>query len=71
MPKRKKRELPKVGSLFERIHGGKAYKLKVVATSGGVAYELARRVFKSPTAAAKSIVKYEINGWVFWKMDVR
>lgn len=71
MPKRKKRELPKVGSTFERKFRRKTYQLKTVGAPGGVAYELAGKTFKTPTAAAKSIVKHEINGWVFWKMDAR
>ncbi len=69
MPVRKQRALPRVGSSFERAFKGKLYRLKVVAAPNGVAYQVAGRVFKAPSAAAKSIVKFAVNGWLFWKMD--
>jgi len=71
MPKRKKRALPTVGSLFERSYKGKVYRLKVIESQTGIAYELADRKFNTPTAAAKSLVKTEVNGWTFWKIDHR
>jgi hypothetical protein len=69
MPAAKKRTKPKVGLEFVREYKGKTYKLKVVKTEGGVGYELAGKVFTSPSTAAKSITKSEINGWKFWKID--
>ena len=71
MPNRKKRELPRVGSLFEGKYKGKVYRLKVIGAPEGIAYDLGGRTFRTPTAAAKSVVKHEINGWTFWKMDSR
>lgn len=35
-------------------------------TSGGI--KLGSRVFDNPSAAAKSVAKYEVNGWYFWKL---
>jgi hypothetical protein len=69
MPKTKKREMPKAGSVFEKQYLGKTHKLKVVKSPTGVAFEYNGRVFRTPTAAAKSIVNHEVNGWTFWKMD--
>jgi len=68
MPAAKERPNPKVGSEFERQYKRKNYKLKVVKASGGVGFELAGTVYSSPSAAAKSITKGEINGWKFWKI---
>ena len=68
MPKPKKRTTPTAGSVYERNFAGKTYRLKVVKSSDGVAYEVSGRIFKTPSAAAKSIVKQEVNGWRFWKV---
>ncbi len=69
MPRRKQRDLPKVGAVFEREYKGKVYCLKVIKGPTGIAYQLSGHIFKTPTAAAKSIVQVEVNGWAFWKMD--
>jgi hypothetical protein len=71
MPKghRKKRNQPTVGSIFERRFGEKAYRLKVVRDAEGIGYELSGRRFKTPTAAAKSVIGHDVNGWLFWKID--
>jgi hypothetical protein len=68
MPKAKKRTMPTFGSVFEKNYGGKTYRLKIVKSSNGIAYEVSGRIFKTPTAAAKNIVKHAVNGWRFWKI---
>lgn len=69
MPKPKKRKAPNIGSIFEKIYKGKTYKLKVIYSPNGLAFELDGDIFKTPTAAAKSITKREVNGWEFWLMN--
>ena len=61
--------MPELGSVFEKKYHGKIYKLKVVNSITGIAYEIDGLLFKTPTAAAKSITKNEVNGWEFWKID--
>jgi len=69
MPARKERPNPRVGTEFSKRFKGKTYKLKVIKADGKIAYETAGTVFLSPTAAAKSITKNEVNGWRFWSID--
>ena len=69
MPERKPRKLPKPGSTFKRDYHGETYSLSVVEQKGRVLYRLQGETFNSPTAAAKSLTKYAVNGWAFWKMD--
>jgi len=69
MPKRKRRALPEVGATFERDYRGKQYRLRVVDKSGETWFEVGGRTFRSPSAAAKSITRSEVNGWVFWGID--
>jgi len=69
MPVRKKRMIPVVGTICSRTHKGKTHKMTVVRMSDGVGYKIGKEVFKTPTAAAKSITKTEVNGWVFWGLD--
>jgi hypothetical protein len=69
MPARKKRTNPKVGCEFVRRFKNKTYKLRVIKVGDRIAYEHGSTVFSSPSAAAKSITKTEVNGWEFWKMD--
>ena len=69
MPKRKQHRTPKANSIFEREYLGKTYRMRVIETQQGVAYEVGGHKFRSPTAAARSLVKYHINGWRFWKME--
>jgi len=37
-----------------------------VVQAGGIA--IGEKVFRSPTAAARSIVSYSVNGWTFWRL---
>jgi hypothetical protein len=69
MPKNKIRVTPTVGSVFQKKFNGKIYLLTVIKSSNGVAYNIGNLIFATPTAAAKSIQKTEVNGWKFWKMD--
>ena len=69
MPKKKIRPNPTVGLEFKKVFKGKPYTLKVVKVDGQIGFKVGKSVFPSPTAAAKSITKNEINGWKFWAMD--
>jgi hypothetical protein len=60
---------PKVGTVFEKRFNGKLYKLLVIKSNYGIGFSLDHQIYKSPTAAAKIIVKHEVNGWTFWKMN--
>jgi hypothetical protein len=62
------RRIPRVGAVFEHTYAGKNYKLKVVAFQDGVAYKLNGKIYETPTAAAKTITQYDVNGWLFWHM---
>jgi hypothetical protein len=70
MPNRKQHKLPKLGATFERKWHDKLYRLKVIAQKDGkIAFEVAGDVFATPSGAAKSITKQEVNGWAFWRID--
>jgi hypothetical protein len=69
MPKTKARTLPKPGSTFKRDYQGQTYSLSVVGQKGHVLYRLQGETFNSPSAAAKSLTKHAVNGWLFWRMD--
>ena len=69
MPARKQREAPRVGSTFEKVYKSKKYTMTVVKTPAGTAFRVGNNTFPSPSAAAKSITKNEINGWNFWGVD--
>ena len=62
------RKIPKAGLICNRIFAGKQYILKVVNWSNGLGYELNGQIYDTPTAAAKSITKFEVNGWRFWHL---
>jgi hypothetical protein len=68
MPAPKERANPKVGSKFVKEYKHRTYKLKIVKAEGGVGYELDGTVYSSPSTAAKSLTKGEVNGWQFWKI---
>ena len=68
MPAAKRRATPWIGTEFIRDYKRKSYKLKVVKASDGVGYELNGTVYSSPSSAAKSLTKGEVNGWKFWRM---
>lgn len=66
MPRRKERKPPQIGKTYTKVFKGKSYIVKIVRTDSGVAYAVGGNTFKTPTAAAKSIAKTEVNGWAFW-----
>jgi len=68
MAARKKRSEPKAGCEFVKKFKGKIYRLNVIKSDGRTAYKVGGNIFFTPTAAAKSITKTEINGWQFWKI---
>jgi hypothetical protein len=70
MPK-KSHATPKVGSKFQHKHMGTLYIMTVVELDGGIGYEVLGTVYRSPTAAAQSIVgeHTSTNGRTFWHMD--
>lgn len=65
MPAAKQRAKPKLGTEFVKEYKNKTYKLRVVKDG----YELAGITYTSPSTAAKTITKTEVNGWKFWKID--
>ena len=69
MPKRKQRPSPKVGTEFEKVYKGKARALLVVEHDGRICFQMDGKIFSSPSAAAKTLTKSEVNGWEFWGMD--
>ena len=69
MAARKQRQNPKVGSEHVKEYKCKIYKLRVIKMGGSIAYELGGEVFPSPSSAAKSVTKGEVNGWKFWSID--
>ena len=69
MPAAKERPTPKVGTEFVKEYKGKSYTLRVVKSGDGIGFKLGNTVFTSPSTAAKSITRTEINGWKFWKLE--
>ena len=59
----------KIGTTFDRKWRNRLYRMRVVAQNGKAAFEVENRVFATPSAAAKSITKQEVNGWRFWRID--
>ena len=43
--------------------------MTIVSTPSGIGYEVNGRVFQTPSGAAKSITRTEVNGWGFWRID--
>ena len=69
MPMHKARKVPRIGSKFTKHFKGKEFHMTVVKTHSGIGFKVSNNVYNSPSAAAKSITKKEVNGWVFWKID--
>ena len=70
MPRRKKRTSPTSGKIFKKKYKGKIYEMKVVARDKGVAFSVGGKIYKTPTGAAKSITKIDVNGLVFLENGV-
>lgn len=71
MAKRKERKLPPSATRFSRTFKSETYTMEVVREGGTVRYKVGQQIYNSPSAAAKSITKTEVNGWVFWGLDKR
>lgn len=69
MVAKKSRPTPKAGSSFRKLYHGREYTLHVVREAGKIQYKLGNKLFGSPSGAAKTLTKSEINGWVFWGID--
>jgi hypothetical protein len=69
MPKSLKRKPPTPGLVFQRTYRKKNYTLTVVHDGQAIGYQVGKTVYASPSAAAKAITKFEVNGWLFWHID--
>ena len=69
MPRAKLRTLPKPGSSFKKRYKGDTHILSVVEQKGCIRYRLNGQIFNNPSAAARSLTHYEVNGWLFWSID--
>ena len=62
-------EAPKVGSKFIAKYKGKTHTMTVKTVKGETVYVVKGKAYKSPSAAAVSVVDTEQkNGWVFWSI---
>jgi hypothetical protein len=71
MPKTTLHEPPLPGSTFSRMYKRERYIMVVEKTEEGVGYKVGKTIYRSPTAAAKSITKTEVNGWSFWGIETK
>ena len=75
MPIKKTRtHLPKVGDRLSATYKGSAHVATVVAvdrSAGHVHVRVGSELFRSLSAAAKSITGNWVNGWVFWGLEER
>jgi hypothetical protein len=69
MAKRKPRQLPKVGTVYEKRFKKTLYRLTVVKTGHVIGFKVGTNVYQSPSGAAKAITGSEVNGWAFWGME--
>lgn len=71
MPVKSSHITPSIGRVFQHNYKGTLYTMVVVQTKEGVAYKVGEEIYRSPTAAAKSIVGKDqfINGRSFWHMN--
>jgi len=69
MPKTKKRKMPKIGKILSRKFRNKEYIMEIVDNNGSIGFKVNNVIYNSPSGAAKSIMKQEVNGWRFWKID--
>lgn len=71
MPRRKPHDIPEAGKTFRRVFKGETYSMNVVKEGKRIGYKVGGRVFRSPSAAAKSVTSHAVNGWVFWNIERR
>lgn len=69
MPIKKSHRLPNVGDTFTRNFKGVKYTMTIVKAGKSTGYKVKDSVYNSPSAAAKSITKNDVNGWVFWRIE--
>jgi hypothetical protein len=69
MPVPKNRKSPHIGSKYTKIYKGETYHMTVVKTPSGIGFKVKNNIYRSPSAAAKSITNKEVNGWVFWYIE--
>ena len=69
MPIRKAHTLPKVGDTFKRTFKQVQYTMKVVKEEKRIGYKVGNSVYRSPSAAAKSVTQTAVNGWKFWHIE--
>ena len=43
--------------------------MRVVVSGDGIAYKVRGKTYRTPTAAARSVTKTAVNGWLFWRID--
>jgi hypothetical protein len=60
---------PPPGKEFKHTFKGVSHTMTVVSEGGRTMYRVGGRVFKSPSAAAKSVAGHAVNGWKFWHID--
>ena len=68
------RHLPPIGTKLTGKFSGKGYSAEVVAAPDlkegrGVSYR--GKVFATMSGAAKEITKQSVNGWRFWRFQLR
>ena len=68
MSTRKPHKTPKIGKIFKREFKGEVYQMTVVNDADGIRYKVDNKIYRSPSAAAKSITNDAVNGWRFWKI---
>ena len=69
MPVRKAHVLPKVGDTFKRTFKHIQYTMTIVRGRKGIGYKVGDSIYSSPSAAAKSVTKTAVNGWIFWHIE--
>jgi hypothetical protein len=74
MGKRIEHKLPEIGTVFFKTYKARGEKqarnleLKIVKVGNGIGYRFDGKVYNTPTAAAKSLLHYEVDGWKFWRI---
>jgi hypothetical protein len=62
-------KIPAVGMEFTREYKGERYKMTVVKGGMGAAFKVGTDIYRTPSQAARSVTKTEVNGWVFWRIE--
>lgn len=66
---KKERTIPLPGCKFKRTWKDIEYEMKVIKVGEAIKFKVNNEIFSSPSGAAKSITKQEVNGWRFWKIN--